>query len=174
MCTIVIAALTQLNRTSRIKLYKIIARSRLFCRIAKRSIERNRSENFASTFVKIWKLCSKITFDIKSAQEWFTYAIISIYNACKFTLQVRETEAKLVEEVVIKMALRTTQQKQKTDQESQIPCSNLLPADPNAINKNTLARKPSNVLLGNEAFCSKTRQRFKMLPSRYKACDSSF
>ena len=38
MCTIAIEALTQLYRTSRIKLYKNIARSRLFCRIAKRSI----------------------------------------------------------------------------------------------------------------------------------------
>ena len=39
MCTIAIEALTPLDRTSRIKLYKNIARSRLFCRIAKRSIE---------------------------------------------------------------------------------------------------------------------------------------
>ena len=38
MCTIAIEALTPLDRTSRIKLYKNIARSRLFCRIAKRSI----------------------------------------------------------------------------------------------------------------------------------------
>ena len=38
MCTIAIEALTSLNRTSRIKMYKNIARSRLFCRIAKRSI----------------------------------------------------------------------------------------------------------------------------------------
>ena len=38
MCTIVIEALTPLNRASRIQLYKNIARSRLFCRIAKRSI----------------------------------------------------------------------------------------------------------------------------------------
>ena len=38
MCTIVIEALTPFNRTSRIKMYKSIARSRLFCRIAKRSI----------------------------------------------------------------------------------------------------------------------------------------
>ena len=38
MGTIAIEALTPLNRTSRIKLYKNIARSRLFCRIAKGSI----------------------------------------------------------------------------------------------------------------------------------------
>ena len=38
MCTIAIEAPTPLYRTSRIKLYKNIARSRLFCRIAKRSI----------------------------------------------------------------------------------------------------------------------------------------
>ena len=38
MCTILIEALTPLDRTSRIKLYKNNARSRLFCRIAKRSI----------------------------------------------------------------------------------------------------------------------------------------
>ena len=38
MCTIVIEALTPLHRASRIKMYKNIARSRLFCRIAKRSI----------------------------------------------------------------------------------------------------------------------------------------
>ena len=38
MPRIVIEALTPLDRTSRIKLYKNNARSRLFCRIAKRSI----------------------------------------------------------------------------------------------------------------------------------------
>ena len=38
MCTIVIEAVTPFCRTSCIKLYKDIARSRLFCRIAKRSI----------------------------------------------------------------------------------------------------------------------------------------
>ena len=38
MCTIVIEALTPLDRISRIKMYKNNARSRLFCRIAKRSI----------------------------------------------------------------------------------------------------------------------------------------
>ena len=38
ICTIAIEALTPLERTSRIKMYKNIARSRLFCRIAKRSI----------------------------------------------------------------------------------------------------------------------------------------
>ena len=38
MCTIAIEAVTPLFRTSRINLYKNIARSRLFCRIAKRSI----------------------------------------------------------------------------------------------------------------------------------------
>ena len=38
MCTIAIEAVTPLYRTSRINLYKNIARSRLFCRIAKRSI----------------------------------------------------------------------------------------------------------------------------------------
>ena len=39
MCTIPVEALTPLDRTSRIKMYKNIARSRLFCRIAKRSIK---------------------------------------------------------------------------------------------------------------------------------------
>ena len=39
MCTIVIEALTPLDRTSCIKMYKNNARSRLFCRIAKRSIK---------------------------------------------------------------------------------------------------------------------------------------
>ena len=38
MCTIVIEALTPLDRTSRIKIFKNDARSRLFCRIAKRSM----------------------------------------------------------------------------------------------------------------------------------------
>ena len=38
MCTIVIEALTPLDRISCIKMYKNNARSRLFCRIAKRSI----------------------------------------------------------------------------------------------------------------------------------------
>ena len=38
MCTILIEALTPLDRTSRIKMYKNNARSRLFSRIAKRSI----------------------------------------------------------------------------------------------------------------------------------------
>ena len=38
MCTIAIEALTPLNRTSRIKLYRNIVRSRLFSRIGKRSI----------------------------------------------------------------------------------------------------------------------------------------
>ena len=38
MCTIAIEALTPFNRTLRIKMYKNIARSGLFCRIAKRSI----------------------------------------------------------------------------------------------------------------------------------------
>ena len=38
MCTILIEALTPLNRISCIKMYKNTARSRLFCRIAKRSI----------------------------------------------------------------------------------------------------------------------------------------
>ena len=38
MCTIVIEALTPLNRTSCIKMYKNNARSRLFGRIAKKSI----------------------------------------------------------------------------------------------------------------------------------------
>ena len=38
MCTIVIEALTPLDRISRIKVYKSNARSRLFCRIANRSI----------------------------------------------------------------------------------------------------------------------------------------
>ena len=38
MCTIAIEALTSLHRTSRIKMYKNIARSRLFCKIARRSI----------------------------------------------------------------------------------------------------------------------------------------
>ena len=41
MCTIAIEAVTPLFRTSRINLYKNIARSRLFCRIAKRSIVDN-------------------------------------------------------------------------------------------------------------------------------------
>ena len=45
MCTIAIEALTPLYRTLRIKLYKNIARSRLFCRIAKRSIA---FQNFTS------------------------------------------------------------------------------------------------------------------------------
>ena len=44
MCTIAIQALTPLNRTSRIKLYKNIARSRLFSRIAKRSIAPSESD----------------------------------------------------------------------------------------------------------------------------------
>ena len=39
MCTTVIEALAPLDRTSRINLYKNNARSRLFCRIAKRSID---------------------------------------------------------------------------------------------------------------------------------------
>ena len=39
MCIIVIEPLTPLDRTSRMKLYKNNARSRLFCRIAERSIE---------------------------------------------------------------------------------------------------------------------------------------
>ena len=39
MCTIVIEALTPLDRISCIKMYKNNARSRLFCRIAKRSID---------------------------------------------------------------------------------------------------------------------------------------
>ena len=43
MCTIAIEPLTPLNRTSCIKVYKDIARSKLFCRIAKRSILRNNS-----------------------------------------------------------------------------------------------------------------------------------
>ena len=38
MCTIVIKALTPLDQISRVKVYKNYARSRLFCRIAKRSI----------------------------------------------------------------------------------------------------------------------------------------
>ena len=38
MCTIVLEALTPLNRTSHIKVYENNARSTLFCRIAKRSI----------------------------------------------------------------------------------------------------------------------------------------
>ena len=38
MCTIVIEALTPFNRILGIKMYKNIARSRLFCRIAKSSI----------------------------------------------------------------------------------------------------------------------------------------
>ena len=38
MCTILIEGLTPLNRTSCTKMYKNNARSRLFCRIAKRSI----------------------------------------------------------------------------------------------------------------------------------------
>ena len=38
MCTIAVEALTPLDRTSSIKMYKNIARSRLFCRIAKRPI----------------------------------------------------------------------------------------------------------------------------------------
>ena len=44
ICTIVVEALTPLDRTSRIKLHKSNARSRLFCRIAKRSIAGN--DNF--------------------------------------------------------------------------------------------------------------------------------
>ena len=40
MCTIAIEALTALSRASCIKLYKNITRSRLFCRIAKRSIHK--------------------------------------------------------------------------------------------------------------------------------------
>ena len=39
MCIILIEALTPLGRTSCIKMYKSVARSRLFCRIAKRSID---------------------------------------------------------------------------------------------------------------------------------------
>ena len=38
MCTIVIEALTPINRTSRMNIYKNSARSRLFCIIAKRSM----------------------------------------------------------------------------------------------------------------------------------------
>ena len=48
MCTIAIEALTPLYQTSRIKLYKDIARSSLFCRIAKRSIN-----GFALEILKI-------------------------------------------------------------------------------------------------------------------------
>ena len=39
MCIIGIESLTPLDRSSRIKLHKNNARSRLFCRIAKKSIE---------------------------------------------------------------------------------------------------------------------------------------
>ena len=38
MCTIAVEALTPLDRTSRIKMYKDIARSRLFCRISRGSM----------------------------------------------------------------------------------------------------------------------------------------
>ena len=38
MCTIAIEALTPFSRTSRVKMHENVARSRLFCRIAKRSI----------------------------------------------------------------------------------------------------------------------------------------
>ena len=50
MCTMVIEAPTPFDRTLRIKMYKNIARSRLFCRIAKRSIIRrfqNEEDNLA-------------------------------------------------------------------------------------------------------------------------------
>ena len=40
ICTILIEALTPLDRTSGIKMYKNNARSSLICRIAKRSIKR--------------------------------------------------------------------------------------------------------------------------------------
>ena len=57
MRTIAIEALTPLYRTSRIKLYKNIARSRLFCRIAKRSIpDINKSENLNPKIVASSKL----------------------------------------------------------------------------------------------------------------------
>ena len=42
MCIIAIEALTPLHRSLRIKMYKNIARSRLFCRMAKRSIFHSR------------------------------------------------------------------------------------------------------------------------------------
>ena len=38
MCTIAIEALTPLKGASRIKKYKILARSRLFCSVAKKAI----------------------------------------------------------------------------------------------------------------------------------------
>ena len=49
MCTIAIEALTPFNRTSRIQMYKNVARSRLFRRIAKRSIDI--APSVATTFV---------------------------------------------------------------------------------------------------------------------------
>ena len=54
MCTIVIEALTPLDRISCIKMYKNNARSRLFCRIAKRSIIENNIKNIKKT--KLWFL----------------------------------------------------------------------------------------------------------------------
>ena len=52
MCTIAIEALTPLYRASRIKLYKNIARSRLFRRIAKRSIGTH-NYNLANFLIQI-------------------------------------------------------------------------------------------------------------------------
>ena len=59
MCTIAIEALTPLYRISRIKLYKNIARSRPFCRIAKRSIA---VENYRpiTCLNLLWKLLTSI------------------------------------------------------------------------------------------------------------------
>ena len=63
MCTIAIEALTPLDRTLCIKMYKTNARSRLFCLIAKRSIElRQGSKGFVSGFIYIYIYIVKIFF----------------------------------------------------------------------------------------------------------------
>ena len=61
MCTIAIEALTPFNRTSRIKMYKNFARSRLFRRIAKRSIVIQRMDPFFASLSLAGIMKSKTT-----------------------------------------------------------------------------------------------------------------
>ena len=69
MYTIVIGGLTPLDQTSRMKTHENNARSRLFCRIAKTSVDNVRAESFAAHPLKMFMAASAIEIKVSSLKN---------------------------------------------------------------------------------------------------------
>ena len=85
MCTIVIEAETPFNRTSRIKCIKLIARSQLFCRIAKSSMQK-----LLTNRENLQKATHNFMFSCKSISYIYTK---TISTSVKISPKKREIES---------------------------------------------------------------------------------